>query len=79
MIKLNKLNEQITQSGLKKTYIAAVMGISDASLRNKLSGKTDFTWAEIQILSRLLMLSLSQCNDIFFSDLVAEKATEEGA
>lgn len=77
MIKLHKLNEVIAKSGLKKNYISSVLGISDTSLRNKLSGKTGFTWAEIQALTKLLSLTLTQCNDIFFSDLVAEKATEE--
>ena len=77
MIKLMELNELITSRGLKKTFLAAQMGISDASLRNKLSGKTGFMWGEIQVLARELHLTPSQCNDIFFCAEVAEKATKE--
>jgi len=77
MIKLQELNELITRSGMKKTVLAASMGITDNSLRNKLSGKTNFKWGEIQILVRKLRLSASQCSDIFFSEQVAETATKE--
>ena len=74
---LKKLNQIIDESGLKKAYIAECLGITDGSLRNKLSGRTDFTWREIQILARILHLSAELCEVVFFVSEVAESATKE--
>ena len=72
---LLKLSDFIQDSGRKKAAIAKAMGISDASLRNKLAGRTDFQWKEVQALAAYLNMSRTQCSDIFFADMVTESAT----
>jgi hypothetical protein len=72
---LKKLNEIIDKCGIKKLLIAEELGITDASLRNKLAGKTDFKWTEIQKLVVLLRLSPATCSEIFYIPFVAESAT----
>lgn len=62
----SKLIDEIAKSGLKKRVIAEKLGISDCSLRNKLSGKSDFYVEEA--LKLLHMLGLSDCDfRIFFT------------
>ena len=73
---LEKLKEIIRQSGLKKAFIAESLGITDGSLRNKLSGRTNFTWREIQVLARILHLSAEICDSLFFTSEVADSATK---
>lgn len=46
--------KQIKESGLKKGYIAKRLGITGITLRNKLSGKTQFTKAEKYMLDAIL-------------------------
>ena len=74
---LENLKTVIKDSGLKKAYIAAALGISEGSLRNKLSGRTNFTWREIQTLTRVLHLGPDMCEKLFFVPEVADSATKE--
>lgn len=69
---LKKLTTLIDDSGIKKSKLSKDLGISDSSLRNKLSGKTDFTIKEMTTLAMSLHLSPSACTDVFFSDWVAQ-------
>lgn len=57
MIDRTRLNAQVAASGYKKKYLAQAMGMSGATLQNKLQGKSDFKLQEAQKLSFLLQLS----------------------
>lgn len=46
--------------------LAATMGITRATLSNKVNNKSDFTASEISILSNELRLSDKQQKEIFF-------------
>lgn len=63
---LQLLNDFIDKSGFRKSYIAQFMGVSKASLFNKLTGKTDLTISEVNRLRILLRLSESDIMNIFF-------------
>ena len=75
---LKLLNDIIDNSGLKKSYIARFLGITKASLYNKLSGKTEFSVSEANKLRILLHLSDRDMNDIFFSSDVTVTTIIEG-
>lgn len=62
---LSLLNQMILDSGLKKEYIANVLGISDQALRNKLKGVTEFTNSEVGRLINVLNISESQVMELF--------------
>lgn len=62
------LNNAVSSSGLKKSHICEVLGITYQGLTNKMSGKTEFTAAEIRQLSTLLNLSSSDMLNIFFGE-----------
>lgn len=62
---LARLNNVIDSLGIKKTVIARELGISIVSLKNKLTGKTEFSSREIIKLSRLLHLTDKEKLDIF--------------
>ena len=66
------LREKISQSGLRMGYIADCMGISRASLYNKISNKREFKASEIMTLAKLLSLNRSQEKEIFFTHYVDE-------
>lgn len=65
-MKLNEIRRLIKESGIKKSKIAEALGISETSLRNKLAGKTPFTWDEVISLANLLHLKEETCLDVFF-------------
>lgn len=56
------LKERIKQSGLKIGYLAEQMGISRASLADKVAGRRQFKEKEIAILCKALGISV---NDFF--------------
>lgn len=64
---LTKLNELIEKSGIKRSKICEALGISDTSLRNKLTGKTPFTWDEVLSLAKVLRMTDEECRDVFFT------------
>lgn len=45
------LEAEIAKRGIRKKDIAAALGIEPRSLSDKLSGKTDFWWREINAIS----------------------------
>ena len=57
MIDRERLNQKVRSSGYKRKYLARARRVSDNTLRNKLSGKTDFKLGEAQRLGVLLGLS----------------------
>lgn len=61
------LREYIDKSGLKIQYLADKIGISRASLWQKITNKTEFKASEIQILCDLLEInSLREQRNVFF-------------
>lgn len=63
-----KLNDRIQQSGLKKSYIAKMLGIADATLARKINNAQDFKASEINALCELLGInSLEEKEAIFFA------------
>lgn len=45
------LEAEIAKRGIKKKDIAAALDIKPRSLSDKLAGKTDFWWKEINVIS----------------------------
>lgn len=61
----------IKKSGLKKGYIAKVLGLSRQALSNKINNKSLFTATEISLLCDLLKItSLKEKDRIFFAQTV---------
>lgn len=67
MTNTTELEKLIRKSGLKKGYIAKVLGISRQALNNKIKNISVFTATEISILCDLLKISsLKDKEKIFF-------------
>ena len=66
------LTNIIEERGFTKNEIAEQLGLSRQGLYNKLNGEKEFKASEIRKLSRLLNLSDSDKNQIFFNDYVDE-------
>jgi DNA transposition AAA+ family ATPase len=76
MTNTEKLNKYIEASGLKKSYIAKVLGVVDSTLARKINNAQDFKASEIEALCRLLNIeSLEEKEAIFFAQEVAGTAT----
>lgn len=78
MTNANELNKVIKASGLRKEKIANELGISLASLNNKIANRTSFYVEEIEILKRILKLNERQFNSIFFASKVSSSDTSKG-
>lgn len=66
-----KLEDLITKSGLKKSFIADNLGISRQAFLNKVNNKSLFTSEEIDTLCKLLNVkSLTEKEKIFFAKSV---------
>ena len=62
------LNDIIDRSGLKKSYIAKMLGLSAYGLANKINNVTEFKTSEINGLCDLLKIeSLEDKERIFFA------------
>lgn len=57
----------MVRAGTTQTELAKRIGISDMSLYRKINGITEFKGSEISALERLLNLSPTQRDQIFFS------------
>ena len=62
MVCYPELAAEIARCGIKKKDVAATIGISERSLYSKMSGKTDFTWKEIQKISETFFPSRDKDN-----------------
>lgn len=62
-----KLKQAITDSGLKKGYIAKQMRISRPSLDNYINNRAEFRASHIEALSTILKLDPEQRMAIFFA------------
>lgn len=71
MVNSAYLSDIIKGRGIKKEALSFKLGISPTSLRNKMSGVTDFRANEIEKISIALMLSKEEVIKIFFSELEA--------
>lgn len=54
MTNTEKLELRIQQSGLKKSYIAKILGIDQKTLKNKITGRTEFKESEMDAMWKLL-------------------------
>lgn len=70
MVNTPYLEEEIKNSGLKKSFIADKCGITAQTFTNKLTNKSEFTGSEIKIISKVLGFSSKKLNDIFFAENV---------
>lgn len=70
------LNEAIIDSGLKITYIANRLGITREGFYNKLKNETEFKASEIVVMQKILNLSNSKRDKIFFAEEVELKSTQ---
>ena len=66
----SKFREAVAYVGISNREIAKLLGISEQSLYNKATGKTEFKNSEIKLLSQILSLSLDKVNDIFRREVV---------
>jgi hypothetical protein len=64
------LKQAISSSGLRIGFIAGKLGITRQTLSKKVNGISEFYGTEIQTLSELLDLSLSDRDRIFFAQSV---------
>lgn len=71
------LNEAIKDSGISVTVLAEKMGISRASLYNKLKGDSSFDQGEIMSLKTILHLEDDKFIEIFFDNRVDNLSTKE--
>lgn len=67
MVNLEEVNKRVTNSHISFRGIAKELGISPASVKNKLDGKTKFYVDEVDILSKMLHLTVGERNSIFFA------------
>lgn len=71
MTNTKELEKIIKDSGLKKNYIAKVLGISRQALQNKIKNISSFTSTEISVLCDLLKITkLKEKEKIFFATRV---------
>lgn len=64
------LERKIEDSGLRKSKIAEMLGITRQGLYKKISGDSEFKSSEIKMLSEILNLDASERDTIFFADYV---------
>lgn len=65
-----RLEEEILKSGLKKSWIAEKLGLSDQEFYRKRKNKSQFKAGEIKVLCYLLTItSLEKIDHIFFKTM----------
>lgn len=68
MTNTEALNGLISESGLKKKFIAEQLNLSAFGLQKKIENQNEFKTTEISILCKLLNISsLKQKEEIFFN------------
>lgn len=74
-----RLKEEIKNSGLKKGWIAAELGLSSYGLQRKINNQSQFKAGEIKGLCQVLHInSLRKKEEIFFTDIVDDMTTIKG-
>lgn len=72
MTNTDLLEARIYKSGLKKSYIAQVLGINPKTLSNKIANRCEFKASEIDALCKLLGITdPAEKEVIFFAEKVA--------
>ena len=62
-----KLRQRIKDSGFRLGYVAQVLGISQYTLQKKLDNDSEFKISEVDALAKLLGLSPTEKNALFFA------------
>lgn len=48
------LRTEMVKADLSVAVLASKIGVADKTLRNKLNGKSDFTWPEVQAIKKIV-------------------------
>lgn len=67
MTNVNELKAVISESGLKKGYIAERLGLTRAGYMKKENGESEFLASEVAEMGKILSLSNAQVKSIFLS------------
>lgn len=67
MVDTERLEKIINESGLKKKYIAAELGLSPWGLTRKIRNCSEFLASEVNALCKVLHISKRVKEEIFFS------------
>lgn len=81
---MNQTEFKVAQirAGLTKEDIAKILGLNSVTVYRKINGESEFTLSELRTLKKILGLSNSDVDRIFFNDeltetqAVSEKFTE---
>ena len=68
------LEEKLQERGIRKTTIAKRLNISEKTLQNKLSKKTQFTWEQVCIIQNVFFPDITK-DCLFKCDDVSNKAS----
>lgn len=71
MVNSELLKKKIEQSGMKVKYVAVQIGLTPAGLYKKISNESEFKVSEVLAITRVLNLSSSERDAIFFAGDVA--------
>ncbi len=67
MFSKNLFKAKAVEKGYDMKQISNCLGISESTLYRKMSGNSDFTRNEIQLLRQFLSLSMEEIDAIFFA------------
>lgn len=81
---MNQTEFKVAQirAGLTKEDIAKILGLNSVTVYRKINGESEFTLSELRTLKKILGLSNSDVDRIFFNDeltetqVVSEKFTD---
>lgn len=71
MFDKNKFKYIVSIRGYTLEKVADEIGVNPATLYRKVSGRSDFTRAEIQLIRNFLNLTSEEADSIFFAGKVA--------
>ena len=63
----DELNRVINESGMKRSFIAESLGMSDMQFYRRTHGETAWKYGEVQKFCKLLKIGSKQREDIFFA------------
>lgn len=71
---MNQTEFKVAQirAGLTKEDIAKILGLNSVTVYRKINGESEFTLSELRTLKKILGLSNSDVDRIFFNDELAE-------
>ena len=68
MFDRNKFRAKVVGAGLTLEEVARQLGINPSTLDRKMSGISDFSRNEIQVLRKILSMTAAECDEIFFAE-----------